>query len=284
MGLALAALGHAAVLWVLVTARPPKVLPPPERVSVTLSEEVGAISTSPEASANPAPDKGPQPGEPAPEPKPQVEPQPQFQSQSQPQPKPDPAPKPAPAPPPKANLAQRPAPAPQPKASLAPNPRPVPASAPKAAPTQAAAPKAAPARSSPVRAGTSSFNDAFASGIPGGSGKAKNPPAAEASAQQVSAWTSLIGSKVRGPWMSCPVSGLDVDKLRASVRFTLDPAGRIASIEDPVITGITDANRPQVRPFSDCAVRAIRLAAPFAGLPAEFHDQWKNRRLTFRKE
>ena len=261
-GLALAALGHAGLVWVLVNAKPPAPLPPVERVSVTLSEEVGAVSTSPDPAANPEADKGPVLGEPAPEP------------EAVPQAKPEPVP--------------------QPKATTPPPPRPVPSQAakappPKAAPPQpapriAAAPKAPPAKSPPARAGASSFSDAFSGGIPGGTGKAKNPPAAQASAQQVASWSSAIGSKVRGPWNSCPVSGLDVGKLRASVRFTLAPDGRLASIEEPVITGITDANQPQVKPFRDCAIRAIRLAAPFTGLPPEFHEQWKNRRLNFRKE
>lgn len=257
-GLFLAALGHAALVWVLVNAKPPEPLPPVERVSVTLSEEVGAVSTSPDPAANPEADKGPVLGEPAPEP----EPVPQA----------------------------KPEPVPQPKATTPPPPRPALSQAakappPKAAPPKAAAqPKAPPAKTPPARAGASSFNDAFSGGIPGGTGKAKNPPAAQASAQQVSSWSSSINAKVRGPWNSCPVSGLDVGKLRAAVRFTLAPDGRLASIEEPVITGITDANRPQVKPFRDCAIRAIRLAAPFTGLPPEFHDQWKNRRLNFRKE
>lgn len=272
LGLVLAGLGHVALVWVLVTAKPPRPLPPPERVSVTLSDEVGAISTSPDPAANPEADKGPVLGEPAPEP----EPAPEARPEPAPQPKAVATPPPRPAP---SQAARVPPPkAPPPKAA------PSQAAAPKAAAPKAAAPKAPPAKSPPARAGASSFNEAFGSGIPGGTGKAKNPPAAQASAQQVSSWTSLIGNKVRGPWNSCPVSGLDVGKLRASVSFTLDPSGRIASIAEPVITGITDANQPQVKPFRDCAVRAIRLAAPFAGLPPEFHDQWKNRRLTFRKE
>lgn len=252
-GLVLAALGHVGLVWVLVNAKPPEPLPEPDRVSVTLSEEVGAVSTSPDPAANPEADKGPVLGEPAPEPQPV------------PQAKPEPVP--------------------QPKATTPPPPRPVPNQAAKAPPPKAAAaPKTSPAKAPPARAGASSFNDAFSGGIPGGTGKAKNPPATQASAHQVASWSSAIGSKVRGPWNSCPVSGLDVGKLRAAVRFTLAPDGRLASIEEPVITGITDANRPQVKPFRDCAIRAIRLAAPFTGLPPEFHDQWKNRRLNFRKE
>jgi hypothetical protein len=93
----------------------------------------------------------------------------------------------------------------------------------------------------------------------------------------------LIGSRVRGPWNSCPVSGLDVQSLRAVVRFSLNRDGSVASIDEPQVTGITASNQPQVRPFRDCAVRAIKLAAPFPGLPPEFYDSWKLRRLTFSK-
>lgn len=258
LGLALAGLGHVALVWLLINARPPEPLPPVERVSVTLSEELGPVSTSPDPAANPEADKGPVLGEPAPEP------------EAVPQANPEPVP--------------------QPRASAAPPPRPAPSQAAKAPPAKtpparaAAAPKAPPAKAPPAQGGASRFDSAFSSGIPGGTGKAKTPPAAQASTQQVSSWSSTINAKVRGPWNSCPVSGLDVGKLRAAVRFTLAPDGRLASIAEPEITGITDANRPQVKPFRDCAVRAIRLAAPFAGLPPEFHEQWKNRKLNFRKE
>ena len=68
------------------------------------------------------------------------------------------------------------------------------------------------------------------------------------------------------------------------MRFTLDKSGRILAIEEPMITGITDSNRAQVRPFRDCAVRAIKLAAPFSGLPPEFYESWKQRKLNFTKQ
>lgn len=267
-GLALAALGHAALLWVLVTAKPPEPLPPVDRVSVTLSDEMGAVSTSPNPKSDPMADKGPELGEPAPA----------EEAVTPPQPQPQPQPKPQPAP--------------QPRAKAVPPPKPAPAPAPKAAPakpqqpTKATQPKAMPAAKAPAKAGASSFDQLFAKGIPGGSSKGRDQTAAasQASAQQVASWSSSINARVRGPWNSCPVSGLDVGKLRASVRFTLDPNGRVASIEDFDVTGVTEANRPQVKPFKDCAIRAIRLAAPFSGLPAEFHDQWKSRRLNFRKE
>lgn len=261
LGLALAALGHAGLVWVLVTAKPPEALPPVERVSVTLSEEVGAVSTSPNPMAVPMADAGPELGEPAPEPQPVSPPEP----------------------------------APRPMVSAAPAPR-----TPSKPPQQAQKPptkwpfapsaktptNVPPAKTPPAKPGSSSFDQAFKDGVPGGSnkGKDKTPPATVASAQQVASWSSLIGVKVRAPWNSCGVSGLDVGKLKASVRFSLAPDGRVLAIEEPVITGITDANRPQVRPFRDCAVRAIKLAAPFTGLPPQFHDQWKQRKLNFSKQ
>ena len=261
LGLALAALGHAALVWVLVTAKPPEALPPVERVSVTLSEELGAVSTSPNPQSDPLADKGPELGEPAPEPEPVVAVQP------------EPAPQPRPAP------AAKTPPKPQQQAQKPPTKWPF-------APPQKSPTKSPPSKTAPPKPGASSFDKAFGPGVPGGNpkGKDKTPPAAVASAQQVASWTSLIGSKVRNPWNSCPVNGLDVGKLKAVVRFTLDQSGRIMAIDEPVITGMTDSNRTQVRPFRDCAVRAIKLAAPFSGLPPEFYDSWKQRKLNFTKQ
>jgi hypothetical protein len=88
---------------------------------------------------------------------------------------------------------------------------------------------------------------------------------------------------VRGPWNACAVSGVDVEKLRASVHFALARDGQVTSVEPPVVTGRTDSNAPQVTRFGECAVRAIRAAAPF-DLPADSYDFWKNYTLNFRKE
>ena len=249
LGLALAVLGHGALVAWLMLQRPAVTLPPPpERMEVTISDETGPVSTSPEPQAAPMPDKGPELGEapPAPEPQPVV--------------------KPEPAPP-------RPAPAP----TLV---KPVP---PKIAAKPVQAPAKVPQRPT-AKPGASAFDRDFGAGIPAAvPGKSKNPPAAVASGQQKSAWSSLIGSKVRGPWNACSVQGLDVQDLRAAVHFTLNANGTVLSIDEPVITGITAANRAQVRPFKDCAIRAIKLAAPFTGLPPEFYNDWKTRNLTFRK-
>lgn len=254
-GLAFAGFGHLALLGLLIFARPAAPPPPPERMTVTISDVIGPQSSSPDPTANPAPDKGPELGEPAPVPEPVASPEPQ------------PAPKPTAPPPPQ-------------RASTVPAPK-----APPKPPQQAqkAPAKAPPTKTPPRQAGASSFDQAFGAGIPGGTGKAKTPPGSKASAQVVASWQNSIKAKVGGPWQRCPVSGLEVEKLTAVVTFTLRKDGSVASIDTVSVSGQTASNQAQVRPFKDCAVRAIKLAAPFAGLPADFYDQWKVRELTFRK-
>ena len=130
------------------------------------------------------------------------------------------------------------------------------------------------------------FEAAFAPGIKGavGAQQTQASPAAAPSAQQVSSWSSSIGARVRAPWNACAVSGLDAEKLVITVRFTLDRSGAVATMEEPTVAGITDSNRPQVDRFKECAVRAIRTAAPFDNLPTEYYEYWKSRRLNLRKQ
>ena len=62
LGLALALVGHAALLGWLVWQRAPVPMPPPERMMVTISDDVGLAAAAP-AQAAPAPDTGPVLGE-----------------------------------------------------------------------------------------------------------------------------------------------------------------------------------------------------------------------------
>jgi hypothetical protein len=134
--------------------RPPTVpaLPPPERMTVTLSDDVGLTSTSPNASAQAAPDEAPVLGEPPaaepapPAPAPKSEPVKQVEP-----PKPVP-PKPAPPQPtpPKPVQAR---PVPQPRVVPVPAPRPVPRPVVRPAPTPpkvAEKVRPAPARPTPA--------------------------------------------------------------------------------------------------------------------------------------
>jgi outer membrane biosynthesis protein TonB len=233
LALVLALIAHAMLFAWLAMQRPAPSPPLPERMTVTLSDDLAPLSTSPEPLADPAPDRGPVLGETPAEPEPVITPEPR----------------------PKA-LAEQPAPKIPPKA-----------------------PPKTPAK----KGGATDFDNAFNPGTLGASGKqpTKNPPAEAPSAQVQSSWSSSIGAKVRRPWNACTVSGLDAEKLTVSVRFTLDRFGEVASMEEPVVTGITEGNRPQVSRFKECAVRAIRVAAPFDHLPREFYDYWKSRKLNF---
>jgi outer membrane biosynthesis protein TonB len=244
LALILALVAHGLLFAWLAMQRPAPAPPPPERMTVTLSEDLAAISTSPEPMADPAPDLGPVLGETPPEPEPVATPEPR----------------------------------PSPKAQAkAPAPKPTPP--PKQAPKQ-------PAKQSAKKGGASEFDSAFSPGTPGGAGKqqTKNAPAAAPSDALKSSWKSYIGSKVEKPWQTCAPTGLDAEKLRVNVRFTLDRFGEVATMQDPMVTGITDSNRPQVEAYKRCAMRAIRVSAPFDDLPLQFYDYWKARNLTFRKE
>lgn len=285
VGLALAVAAHVALVAFLVW-RPvgDPVVAPPERMTVTIADEMGPQSTSPEPMAQAAPDAGPEIGEPAPEPigepapEPIAEPEPPqpIAKPKPPKPQPKPAPKPIarPAPPP---------PRPAPRVAPAPAPKPVQTARPRPAPRPATA---RPAAQPPRNAGASSFADAFKRGVPGAQakGQSQNQAAAAPSTQLMSSWASSIGSRVIRPWNVCAPDGADAEKLRIMIRFTLDRTGGVASMDDPVVSGQTDANRPQVDRYKECAVRAIRSSAPFPGLPPEYYDHWKSRRLNFRKE
>ena len=104
LGLAIAILAHAGLLALLVF-EPPRapMIAPPERMSVTLSDNVGLTSTAPapEPAAEPAPDRAPDIS-PVPEPEALAPPEPVVQPQLRPtQPSPR-APLPAPSPKPTA--------------------------------------------------------------------------------------------------------------------------------------------------------------------------------------
>lgn len=246
LGLALALVGHAAVIAWLIWPRAPAPIVRPERMTVTISEDVGPVSTAPQPQPEEAAaDKGPVLGE---------------------------------APPPPAPLA-KPEPAPPQPLTRSAVPQPAKPAA-KAPPVQAARLPTKPA----IKGGASSFDNAFANGVPNApaNGKAKTPAAAQASAQQKSSWNASIGGKVASRLKGCGVTGLDIEKLYIDVHFTLANDGSIQSIDDASVQGTTPANKAQSMPFKACAVRAIKLAAPFSGLPPEFYNVWKERNLRLR--
>ena len=253
-GLAIALAAHAGLLALLVlhpVSSP--VVPPPERVTVTLSEDAGLTSTSPEPQAEAA-------AAAAPEAAPVAEPEPAPRAELTPLPEPVPQPAPAPRIKPAPVAIPAPAPRPQPR----PEPRVAPAPAPRPAPAAAARPASA-----------SRISNDFLKGVPGtqASGAAHNPPAAAIGPAVRSALLGAVSRALKPRWVA--PQGAEADKLITYVTWSLGRDG--ALVGPPRVVrqeGITDANRPQAARHAEQAVRAIQLAAPF-NLPAEYYDAWK---------
>lgn len=250
-GLALlAALAAHVGLVAVLTLRPtPIPLPPPERITVTLSDDVGLTSTSP-SSAPAAADEAPELGEEAAPPEPVPVPQPE--------PLPKPVPRPAVAPPIKT---PPPAKAPPPKAAVA---------AANAPPPKTVA-----------RPGASRIGDDFLKGAPGGTAKAAPgpPPAATIGPAVRSALAGAISRQLKPKWVA--PQGAEAELLVTILSWDLNPDGSLAG--NPRLVrqeGITDANRAQAARHVEQAIRAVRLAAPF-NLPDELYPAWK-RVIAFR--
>ena len=242
LGLALALLGHAVVIAWLVWQRAPAPIVLPERMTVTISEDVGISAAAPQQAA-PAPDMGPVQGDAPPPPEAKVQQQ---------------LPTPAAAP-----LPQRLAP---PQAAKPP-PRPV-----SASPNRPTPPAAKP--------GASAFDSAFKSGIPQAKPGGVAPSAAAPITGAVrNSLAGAVARQLKPKWHG--PSGLDVDKLATTVEWDLNPDGSLASAPRVISqTGLTDANRPQADRHKEQALKAVRTAAPF-DLPAQYYAAWKHLRFTF---
>lgn len=251
LGLALALVGHAAVIAWLVWQRAPVPLPLPERMAVTISEDVGLTAAAP-AGAAPTPETGPELGEAPPPPPPVAKPEPVA-----PRPVPIPAPVPAPAAKP-----------------LAPRPQPV-AAKPQ---LRLAAQPQKPAK--PGKPGASAFDSAFNAGIPqakpGGTAQSQSAPITGAVRSSLA---GAVARQLKPRWHG--PSGLDVDKLATTVEWDLAADGTLAGAPRVVSqTGITAANRAQADRHKEQALKAVRTAAPFT-LPPQYYAAWRRLRFTF---
>lgn len=286
LGLGLAVAAHIALVAFLVwrpTSKP--VVLPPERMTVTISDEVGLTSTSPEPAAQPAPDVAPDLGEPAPaEPEPAPPPPPPRPEPPKPQPPkplpPKPIVRPAPAPPPPRPVARPAPPRPIPKAAPAPRPAPPRVQAQPARPQPAARPaqpaRAQPAPRTPARpAGASRIGADFLKGTPAAqaNGQSRNPPAQTIGPAVRASLAGAISRELKPKWAA--PQGADADQLVTILSWSLNRDGSLAGTPTLVRQeGITDANRAQAKRHEEQAIRAVQLAAPF-GLPEEYYDAWK---------
>lgn len=241
IALVLALLGHVALFAVLIFYKPADRPPPQERMTVTLSDDVGLTASSPEQ-AEAALDKGPQQGDAVPPPEPVQQ----------------------------ASIAPLPV-----QAASANAPRQAIKTPPQ---RQQAVPQRAPRTAG--NPGSSAFDNAFAKGIPAGkpAGTAANAPA-PITGQVRSSLAAEVARQLKRKWQG--PNGLEVEKLATTVEWDLNPDGTLAGAPRLVAqTGVTDANRPQARPHIEQALKAVRLAAPFQ-LPPQYYSAWRHLRFTF---
>jgi len=265
-GVILAVLAHAGLIGWLALAPRPAPPPPVERVTVTLDAPVAAEAGSPsqeQAKTAIAPVLAPEPA-------------------------PAPPPVPAPAPAPVQKVAPPP---PAPAKAIAPAPRPAPPQA-KAQPKPQPTAKQATGgrvgdnflkdlRPPPKQAGGSRIGDKFLDGVSasGDRGKASTPPGPALTPQVRASLAMALSRELKPHWQS--PNGLEVEKLATTIEWDLNPDGTLAGPPRFVSqTGVTPANRPQADRHKEQAIRAVRLAAPFA-LPPQFYAGWQHVRFTF---
>ncbi|RVQ68728.1 hypothetical protein EKN06_00385 [Croceicoccus ponticola] len=216
----------------------------PDRIAVTVSDEIALESTSPNPSADPAPSVGAEIGEP--------EPPSQAQLQVQPTPRDVVEPRPALVPAP----AQKAIPSP---------PRPAPKAATKPAP------KAQPTKQAPSR-GSRIGNDFLAGS--GGSGSDAEQPAQKAGPLTAASLSSAISRQLRPHWTA--PQGVDADKLVTVLAWEMNRDGSLKGRPRVVSqSGVTEANSAQKDRHAELAIRAVQLAAPFE-LPDDYYDTWKS--------
>ena len=247
-GLVVALAAHAAlVAWLMLNPPAPKPMPVPERMTVTLSDEVAERSTSPEPKAEAAPAVAPVL-----------------------------APEPAPPPVPSPVARPEPQPQPAPRVTPAPAPQPVPRPAAKAPPQPAPKPVAKPAPPKPAVGGGSRLGADFLKGIAGGTtpGATAKAPAAETAGPAVKAAIGgAIARQLKPHWIA--PQGAEAEQLVTVVRFRLARDGSLMGSPEVVAqSGITDANRAQAPRHAEQAIRAVRLAAPFQ-LPDDYYSSWQ---------
>jgi protein TonB len=259
IGLGIAALAHVALVAALVwqVRDEPEALPIPERMTVSLADDVALESTAPspaaEAQASVAPELSPEPAPPV-ETVREVAP-------------------PPPAPRPTATLRPQPRAtptrAPQPRATATRTPQPRPSASSRPTPRSTPAPRPSPSRSS----GGSRIGADFLEGSGSSERADRGTPAAAFGPAEAASLIQAISRKIKPHW-NAP-QGVDAEQLVTVLSFELNSDGSLKGTPRVVSqSGVTDSNRPQMQLHAERAVRAVQLAAPF-DLPDEFYDRWK---------
>jgi outer membrane biosynthesis protein TonB len=280
-------LGHAALLAVLLYRAPSgDIVKPPERIEVTISDEVGLVSSSPEPQAASQGAVAPTLGEPAPA---------ELIENL-------PLPVPVPLPAPVATPITRPAPAP--RAAPAPAPRAAPAPTRRTAPAPTRRTTTTPRRSAPAAdpmadliSGSSSSSSSSSStrrsssssSRPSGASRvgsdfldgSRSASASGTSSSQAAAITGRVRSALSSqisrelkPHWAAP-EGPEVEKIVTVLSWSLNKDGSLSGTPRVVRqTGVNSVNSAQASRHAEQAIRAVQLAAPF-DLPAEYYEGWK---------
>ena len=271
LGLGVAVALHVALVAVLLLQPAPQDPPKlPERMTVSLAEDVGLTAQAPEpvaeSRASIAPTLAEQPSPPVAAAIPEPIPAPRPVQTTAPAPRPTPTARPTHRPTPRATTSPRPKASPTAKPTTRPSPRP------SATATRAPAPRPSAA---PTRSGGQRIGDDFLPGA--GSSTTTTETRVPASQIGASARASLvdgIARKIRPHWQ--PPNGPEVDKIVTVLRFRLNPDGSLAGKPSVVRqVGVNDTNRAQAGRHAEQAIRAVQLAAPF-DLPEQYYEAWKN--------
>lgn len=259
IGLGLAVVLHAALVAVLLVQPRASDPPPiPERMVVSLAEDVGPVSVAPDPVAESRAAIAPRLSE-LPVPAPPLEiPRPAELERPTPPERPRPR---AEAPPARERPSRE-----RPPREQSPREQP-----PREQPRR----ESPPERSEPQRSGGSRIGSDFLGGA--GSSTTTEETRIPASRIGASAKASLIQAITRQikPHWSAP-QGVDADRLVTVLSFRLNEDGSLAGTPRVVSqSGETAANRPQKALHAERAIRAVQLAAPF-DLPPEYYNAWKS--------
>ena len=225
IGLGVAAAVHVALVAALVwqVRDDPTALPMPERMTVSLADEVSLESTAPDPSAEPQASIAPVL---SPEPEPVVEPE-----------------------------VVREVPRPIPRPTVAPRPTPRATARPTPTPT----PRATPTR----QAGGTRLGDDFLKGVGGSErSNDRGSPAATFGAAEAASLIQAISREIKPHWNAPQGVDAEQLVTVLSFELNPDGSlkGRPRVVSQ---SGVTDSNRPQQELHAERAIRAVQLAAPF---------------------
>lgn len=256
------AVGFHVLLVVVLLWKPvgDAIVQPPERVTVSLTDESGLISTAPMPVPDAAPPAAGEALEVVPAETTLVEPIPQPRSEPVSRPRSEPAPRP------RSEPVVRPATRAERAPARQPSPRPAQREAQRPSAQRQAAAKAAEPKG---QIGSDFLGSRGTNEASQNSGS----PAAEIGPRVRNSLASSISRQLKPHW-SAP-QGADAEQLVTILAFDLNQDGSLSGSPRVVRqTGITDANRAQAGRHAEQAIRAVRLAAPF-NLPEEYYDAWK---------